>query len=225
MKLIEKLRSLAEKYPGPAEVVRFLIAGGIATIVDMFVMGVVLYLFDSSLYPKFYNVWYGGGNPTAAAAVTGTGAGFVTGLIINYVFSVLFVFNHKGNSRTVGGFAVFTALSAVGLGLHLGGMYLGYDVMGINEWIVKIVMTFVVLIYNYVSKRLLLFRDKAKDTNDRTADGCVAGGNRVPEESLSGGNRVIKEDISRESAADVASHDGTTAARQEAKENCRGKCA
>lgn len=155
------------------EILRFLIVGGVATLVDMFVMGVVLYVFAPSLYPKFYNVWYGGGEPATVATVVGTGCGFTVGLIVNYIFSVLFVFDHKGKSKSVGGFLVFTLLSAVGLGMHIGGMYVGYNVLHINEWIVKIVLTFVVLVYNYTSKRLLLFR-KAKEKEQSGAETSVA---------------------------------------------------
>ena len=169
MKVKERIAALENKYPRLSEIVRFLFAGGIATLIDMLTMGLVLYLFDKSLYPHFYNVWVGGGNPSVAAAVVGTGAGFTAGLIVNYVFSILFVFSHKGQSKSVKGFIVFTLLSLVGLGLHLGGMWLGYDVLGINEWIVKIIMTVIVLVYNYVSKRLVIFR-KPADGNDADSE-------------------------------------------------------
>ena len=142
------------------EIFRFLIVGGVATVIDMLVMGVVLYLFDASLYPHFYNVFYGGGEPTAIATVVGTGCGFLAGLVVNYICSVIFVFDEKGDSRSVKGFLIFFILSAVGLAIHLIGMYLGYDLLGINEWIVKIVLTVVVLIYNYISKRLIIFTNK-----------------------------------------------------------------
>lgn len=152
------IKKLNEKYPLFMEIVRFGIVGALATLVDMAAMGVVLYLFDPSLYPHFYNVWYGGGEPSTIATVIGTGTGFVLGLVVNYFLSVLFVFSEKGKSKSVFGFAVFAVLSAIGLGIHLVGMYVGYDLLGINEWIVKIVLTAVVMVYNYVSKKLLLFR-------------------------------------------------------------------
>lgn len=160
-KLKDKINSFQKAHPGFCEVVRFLIVGGIATLIDMFVMGLVLYAFEPSLYPKFYNIWFGGGEPRTVATVVGTASGFLSGLIVNYIFSVLFVFNNKGKSKSVGGFIVFALLSAVGLGIHVGGMYLGYNVLGINEWIVKIALTLIVLVYNYISKRMLLFRKSA----------------------------------------------------------------
>ena len=152
------IKKKKKKYPLFMEIVRFGVVGVLATVVDMVAMGVVLYLFEPSLYPHFYNVWYGGGEPSTLATVVGTGTGFVLGLFVNYFLSVLFVFSEKGKSKSVYGFTVFAILSAIGLGIHLVGMYIGYDLLGINEWIVKIILTAIVMVYNYVSKKLLLFK-------------------------------------------------------------------
>lgn len=161
------IKKLNEKYPLFMEIVRFGVVGVLATVVDMVAMGVVLYLFEPSLYPHFYNVWYGGGEPSTLATVVGTGTGFVLGLFVNYFLSVLFVFSEKGKSKSVYGFTVFAILSAIGLGIHLVGMYIGYDLLGINEWIVKIILTAIVMVYNYVSKKLLLFKKiKAADKEE-----------------------------------------------------------
>lgn len=142
------------------EILRFLIVGGGATLVDMFLMGVVLYCFDPSLYPSFLNVFYGGGEPTTLATVVGTGVGFIAGTIFNYIFSVLFVFHEKGNSRSVNGFLLFALLSAGGLVIHLVGMYLGYDLLHLNEWLLKILFTGVVLVYNYLTRKLIIFKKR-----------------------------------------------------------------
>lgn len=152
-----------EKHKRLCEIIRFVIVGGIATVIDMLVMGVVLYLFDSSLYPHFYNVWIGKvGEPKVIATVIGTGLGFCVSLVANYLLSVLFVYEEKGNSKTLKGIILFVVLSVGGLLLNMLGMWLGYDVCGINEWITKIIMTLVVLVYNYVSRKLFIF----KKTND-----------------------------------------------------------
>ena len=148
-----------EKHKRLCEIIRFVIVGGIATVIDMLVMGIVLYLFDSSLYPHFYNVWFGKvGEPSTLATVIGTGLGFCVSLVANYLLSVLFVYEDKGNSKTAKGVILFVVLSAIGLFLNMGGMWLGYDVCGINEWITKIIMTLVVLVYNYISRKLFIFK-------------------------------------------------------------------
>ena len=169
------LKKWNEKHPLLMEIVRFCIVGGLATVVDMAVMGVVLYLFEPELYPHFYNVWIGGGEPSTLATVVGTGAGFILGLFVNYFLSVLFVFEEKGKSKSVFGFTVFAVLSAIGLGIHLLGMYIGYDLLHINEWIVKIILTAVVMVYNYVSKKLLLFKRQKKRGKRRSCPKAETG--------------------------------------------------
>lgn len=140
------LIKMHEKYPTLLEIFRFLLVGGLATVVDYLVMALVCFLLG------FTSVSEG------AANVVGTGCGFCVGLLVNYVLSVLFVFEHKGKSKSAYGFIVFALLSLVGLGIHLLGMYVGNGIWGLNEWLVKTFLTAVVLVYNYVSKRLLLFK-------------------------------------------------------------------
>ena len=155
------------------ELIRFCIVGGIATIIDMLVMGIVLYAFEPSLYPHFYNVWIGGDDPSTLATVIGTGTGFLSGLFFNYFLSVFFVFHEKGKSKSAFGFVVFAVISLIGLGIHLLGMYIGYDLLRINEWIVKIFLTAIVMVYNYVAKKLILFRRKKIAAADETDSGAT----------------------------------------------------
>ena len=54
---------------------------------------------------------------------------------------------------------MFALLSLVGLCIHLIGMFIGYDLLGINEWIIKIVLTFVVLVFNYISRKKFVFKE------------------------------------------------------------------
>lgn len=144
------------------EIIRFVIVGGIATLIDYIVMGVVLYLFNPSLYPHFYNVWIGKiGEPTAIATVVGTGLGFCVSLIANYLLSVLFVYEEKGNSKSAKGVLLFVILSVIGLLINMLGMWIGFDLCHINEWVTKIIMTLLVLVYNYVTRKLFIFKKDA----------------------------------------------------------------
>lgn len=159
--MIKKIKALFIKYPVLGEIFRFCVVGGIATVVDFFVMGVVLYFFEPSLYPNFFHVFIGGkAESSLTANMVGTGLGFLIGLLVNYVLSVWFVFICKGNSKTALGFLEFALLSAVGLGLHELGMYVLNSLCGMNEWIVKILMTAIVLVYNYVSRKLFIFKER-----------------------------------------------------------------
>lgn len=159
----DKIKEFEKSHKRLCEIFRFVIVGGLATLIDMLVMGVILYLFNPSLYPRFYNVWVGKvGNPSTIATVVGTGTGFVVSLVFNYLLSVVFVYEDKGNSKTVKGVVLFAVLSVIGLLINMGGMWLGYDVCHINEWITKIIMTLVVLVYNYVSRKLFIFKKDNK---------------------------------------------------------------
>lgn len=175
-KLIALYKNFNEKHKKLCEIARFVIVGGLATLIDMFVMGVVLYLFEPGLYPKFYNVWIGGGDPKTIATVFGTGIGFVVSLVFNYLLSVLFVYEDKGNSKSVKGATLFVILSVIGMLINMGGMWLGYDICGINEWITKIIMTFVVLVYNYVTRKIFIFK---KDTVKDEDKNVIAEGTNI----------------------------------------------
>ena len=169
--IVEKVKTYFNAHKTFGEILRFLIVGGIATLIDMFVMGVVMYFMQRDIYPSFLNVFINSPNPSTTATIVGTTVGFIVGTIVNYILSILFVFNEKGKSKTAGGFVAFVVLSVIGLFINIGGMYLGYNIIGWNQWIVKIIMVIVVLIYNYISKRLLLFTNKKlKTTNNKSTE-------------------------------------------------------
>ena len=128
----------------------------------MLAMAVVLYVFDPKLYEyNFLNTVIGNQEPSDLVAVLGTGVGFILGLIFNYIFSIIFVFTSSNTdfAKTKTGFVVFALLSSVGFVIHTVGMALGYGVLGINEWVVKIVLTLVVLVFNYISRKKVIFKN------------------------------------------------------------------
>lgn len=168
-KLLNWYKNFNEKHKRLCEIARFVIVGGIATVIDMLVMGIVLYAFEPALYPKFYNVWIGKvGDPKVIATVIGTGTGFIVSLIANYLLSIFFVYEDKGNSKSVKGAVLFLILSAIGLFINMAGMWLGYDIIGINEWITKIIMTLIVLFYNYITRKMFIFKKQTDKTENIT---------------------------------------------------------
>lgn len=169
-KLVEWYKKFDKEHKKFCEFARFFITGGIATVIDMFIMGVVLYIFNPSLYPKFYNVWIGGGDPSTIATIIGTGTGFVISLFCNYLMSIFLVFNDKGNSTTVKGAVLFFVLATIGLFINMAGMWIGYDLLGINEWITKIIMTLIVLVYNFTTRKIFIFKKKDKSSTETKND-------------------------------------------------------
>lgn len=162
--MVNFLHKIQEKHPLFAEIFRFLLVGGLATVVDMLVMALVQFLLEPSLYKTFWDIFTVNG--TGYVYILGTAAGFLVGLLVNYFLSVFFVFEEKGKSKSAYGFIVFAVLSLVGLGLHALGMWVGNSLLKINAWIVKIVMTVIVLGWNYVSRKFILFRKRKRDTEE-----------------------------------------------------------
>ncbi len=157
------IKSIINKYPRLYEIFKFLLVGGFATIIDFLVMALVLYAFNPSLYNySFINAIIGDASPSNLATIIGTGLGFIAGLIFNYIFSIIFVFNTSNTdfAKTKKGFFIFSMLSLVGFFIHTIGMYIGYGLLNINEWLIKIVLTFVVLIFNYISRKKVVFKNE-----------------------------------------------------------------
>ncbi len=141
------------------EIFRFLVVGGIATIVDYLVMGSYEYIVLPGEFNNFLEVFTKEGIKTSVVLIATT-LGFLSGLLVNYICSITFVYNEKGYSKTRKGFFVFTVLSIIGLIISNIGMYIGYDVLSLNQWIVKVIMTLIVMSYNYLSKRLIIFKKR-----------------------------------------------------------------
>ena len=165
---LKKIGAFLDNHQALYEIIRFVIIGGLATVIDMLFMGITPYIFQPENYPSFFNVFYGAtATPSGVSTIVGTAVGFIIGLIFNYIFSIVFVFKTKGKSKSTKGFFLFAFLSAIGLGIHILGMWLGFDLLGINEWIVKIVLTCVVLVYNYITRKTFIFKDKKVDLEEK----------------------------------------------------------
>lgn len=157
------LKNLNTKYPKLMEFARFLCVGTLTTLIDMLVMSLVLYLFNPQSYPSFSSIFVSNYQPTTTATILGTASGFITGLLLSYILSVNIVFINRQKGKNVKSFILFVLLSLGGLAIHTIGMYLCYTLLGINEWVVKVLLTFVVLIYNYFSKKIIIFKEETKD--------------------------------------------------------------
>ena len=146
------------------ELLRFLIVGGTATVFDY----AVAYLFYQWLLPPRV---VGG----TLSLVISTALGFCVGLIVNWILSVKFVFKdvkNKKESRSKKSFVIFTIIGVIGLGITELGMHLGVsflpDVTLFSSqtflgtewkwWIMKVIMTCIVLVWNYVGRKLLIFK-------------------------------------------------------------------
>jgi putative flippase GtrA len=129
-----------------SEFCRYLVVGGGAFIVDFG----TLFVCQEYLIPD----WNGNGLYVSSTIA------FIVGIIFNYIFSLVFVFRVNSDSKqgkTVKDILIFVVVGIVGLGLTDYGMFLGTDLLKINYLIVKILITGVVLIWNYGARKILIF--------------------------------------------------------------------
>ena len=83
---------------------------------------------------------------------------FLVSVIFNYILSITFVFE-TGKSKGKGAqFSLFTLMSAGGLGINQLMMWLLSDVMFIPYQLSKFFATAVVMVYNFVTRKLFLER-------------------------------------------------------------------
>ncbi len=130
------------------EFMRYLVVGGTAFLVDLGIL---------TLTKSF--IFYSLGE---AGTLIATACGFIAGLIYNYILSIFFVFEkskEKVKGKQLKSFLVFAIIGVIGLGLTMLGMHIGITIFGDKYYaIIKIFVAGVVLIWNYVGRKILIFR-------------------------------------------------------------------
>lgn len=142
------------------EIIRFLIVGGLATLADYITYNLVFYL----IIPQGFTWWL------LDKIFLAKTAGFTIGVIVNYVLSILVVFKNVAEptkSRSFGGFAIFVFMGIIGLLISIGITNLGNVIYPLeaNFWWNSFVFAFatgIVLIYNYITRKIFLFKPNQK---------------------------------------------------------------
>ena len=88
--------------------------------------------------------------------------GFLAGIYVNYVLSVKFVFSEKANIGKLGEITVYIVVGAIGLALTAGLMWFFTEVAGIYFIISKVIATVIVFVWNFASRKVMLYRRKAE---------------------------------------------------------------
>lgn len=139
MKLDEKKRAFA------GEFFRYVMVGGLSAAVDF----AALFLLRETLLRR-----------AALGLYAATAGGFVCGLTVNYILSITFVFHsarETGAGKSMGGFLLTALIGLVGLGLTELGMWLGTQCLGFYYLFVKVVVTGLVMIWNYLARKYFIF--------------------------------------------------------------------
>lgn len=80
---------------------------------------------------------------------------FVVSLIFNYILSIKWVFDVT-KKQTYKEVVIFVVLSVIGLGINELIMYLGVDNLNIHYMIVKLAATFIVMVWNFVTRKIFI---------------------------------------------------------------------
>lgn len=134
------------------EIFRYILVGGLATIVDWTIYFIFQnYVFIGNVYSYYYSAFLG----------------FMAGLIINYILSISFVFKNvenKEETKTFKSFMIFLIIGVIGLLLTEAGLFLGSVIFKENfqikivNMMVRCFMTCVVLVWNYLARKILIFK-------------------------------------------------------------------
>jgi putative flippase GtrA len=137
------------------EIFRFVIVGLVAAVFDF----ITCYLFQFVIFKSNASAWY--------ATVVATFMGFVVGVIINYLMSTYMVYkaSKSGLSKSPKGIVFFVFLAAIGLGIGIGIQYFLYNFLCVGKNVAFfsypvdfIIRTLIVMVYNYVSRKLLIYK-------------------------------------------------------------------
>ena len=121
---------------------RYLISGGTAFLVDTGLLALLTELFGR----EHLLVW--------------TAIAFCVGLLITYLFSILWVFDNRSLKSRTAEVGIFVAIGVIGLGLTELLMWAFAEKAGLHYLLSKIITTVLVFVWNFAAKKLILFRSK-----------------------------------------------------------------
>ena len=128
---MEALRKLFKQF------MKFGVVGAIAFVIDYGLL---------ALLTEVFGVWY-----LLSATIS-----FTVSVIFNYVASMRYVFTHKEDLSRRREFVIFVVLSVIGLIINNACMWAGVELFGWHYLIVKIVATAIVMVWNFVTRKIFL---------------------------------------------------------------------
>jgi putative flippase GtrA len=120
---------------------RYIVVGAVATLADMS----VLYVLTSGLHIKY---------------LISASAGFIAGLVLNYILSINWVFCSRKLGNAFAEFAVFGVIGLIGLALTDLVMYAGVELLGLYYMLTKLTAVVIVFAWNFCVRRAMLFSNK-----------------------------------------------------------------
>ena len=119
------------------QIFRFIIVGGIATIIDWTIYYILFNIFEI--------------NPLIANILS-----FSVAVVYNCIASIKWVFTVDENKNKKQIFIGFVILSIIGLIISEILLYIFVDTIKINEMISKVLATIIVMTFNFVTRKMFL---------------------------------------------------------------------
>ena len=126
-----------------AQIMKFGVVGVVATVIDFGVMNLLYYVLGLDI-------------------LVANTAGFVISLVFNYLASMKYVFEHKEDMSRKREFVIFVVLSVIGLVLNDGIVLALKGGLGLEANIAKVCATALVMVYNFVTRKIFLEGDETK---------------------------------------------------------------
>ena len=123
----------------------------IAQLFKFGIVGVIAFLIDYGILwclTEYIGLWY-----LLSASIS-----FIISVTFNYFASMKYVFVPREDMSERKQFLLFVGMSAIGLCINEAGMWLLVDLVGIYYMISKIGVTAVVMVYNFITRKLVLER-------------------------------------------------------------------
>ena len=121
---------------------RYCFVGGIAFVVDYCVCALFFWLLGKG----------------TASTIIGTTMGFIFGLTVNFLLSKKFVFTEDAKTGKKGEFISYAVIGLIGLGISYLLMLTATEwVFSMNQYLAKLIVSLIVLVYNYLARKILLY--------------------------------------------------------------------
>lgn len=119
------------------QIIKFGIVGGLCFVIDY---GLLIFL------TEVISINY----------LISSGISFSASVIVNYILSLKYVFETDKKNNKVKECLIFIVLSIIGLGINQVIMWLCVDKLKFFYMIAKIAATIIVMVYNFVTRKLIL---------------------------------------------------------------------
>lgn len=126
------------------QIMRFAVTGGLAFVIDF---GLLLLL--TELVGLDYLI---------SATIS-----FVVSVWVNYVLSMMWVFTPSKKQKSLVRIIMFFVLSTMGLFINNAIMWFTVEILAISYIIGKLIATFIVMVFNYITRKMLIEGRKKRE--------------------------------------------------------------